>query len=269
MSILFRSRTSATRGCRRLLPLGAAIALPWFALVGATRQAEPDDRTGQPWTRDEARAHAERFNDPALWNMKFLDDDVTHMIENKDEHVSRPFPFDAFNTPDYERTGRVMPGLLISPLPLDEDLAGMVSGVHQMLDPKAVPAGKKWHDVVVTEPLLAIVASGTEALRIESTQALSRSHPHDLFQGSFTNEVGQIRWVAVRMADGTELAIVNGRVLDLEQGNLVLIRQRADGSTRIHQHRTRVAPARGEELRASVPRLLRQPDLQRILATDE
>lgn len=281
--MLFRSRSSESsiaaakpghpspRGFTFPIALGIAISLPWLALalVGSVRQPQPADRTGQPWTQDEAKAHAERFNDASLWNMKFLSDDVAAMNDQKDARASVAFPQLAFNTPDYEHTGRVMPGLTIGPLGSGEKVVGTLAGVFRMLYPKDVPAGKQWHDVVVTEPLLAIVASGSEPLTSESSHAVSRSHPHYLFQGSFVSKSGQIRWTAVRMADGTELAIINGRVLDLKQGNLVLVRQHNDGSIRVHQHLTRLEPARGQELQTSIPLLLNQPDLRRLVTTDQ
>lgn len=264
-------RHPARRGFTLPLAAKVAITLPCLGLVflGNTQPPQPADRTGQPWTTSEARANAEHYNDAALWNMKFLRNDVATMVDQKEELASLPFPQAAFNTPDYERTGRVMPGLSISPIVPGDGLVGTVVGVHRMLDPKDVPAGKQWHEVVVTEPLLAIVASGTEPLTFGPNQALSRSHPHYLFQGSFTSKHGQVRWTAVRMADGSELAIINGRVLELKQGNLVLVRQHPDGSIRVHQHLTRLEPARGEELRTSIPLLLKQPDLQRVIATGQ
>ncbi len=265
------SRVLSATGSARTLMVAATISLPWLAQIAWAGRPQPADRTGQPWTQEEAKAHAERFNDSTLWNAKFLSNDVAMMNAEKAEWASLAFPQPAFNTPDYKHTDRVMPGLNIGPVVAGEGMKGAVgtlAGVHRMLLPKDVPAGKQWHEVVVTEPLLAIVASGTVPLKAESSHAISRSHPHYLFQGSFSSASGQIRWVAVRMADGTELAIVNGRVLDLKQGNLVLVRQHADGSIRIHQHTTRLEAARGEELRASIPEVLKQPDLQEVLNSD-
>jgi len=45
------------------------------------------------------------------------------------------------------------------------------------------------------------------------------------------------------MEGGSQVGLVNGRVLDLTQGNLILVRQHADGSIRIFQHRTMLEAA--------------------------
>lgn len=228
-------------------------------------QPQPVDRTGKPWTREEARAHADRYNDLALMNTKFLKNDSTSDQAQTADRVSYPFSRLAFNTPNYELTGREMPGLASSPIPVAKPMAGVLVGVHEKLALKDVPAGKGWHEVVRTEPVLAIVASGPTVVSDQGNIIVSRSHPHYFFQGALSSKQGEIRWVAVRMADGTELAIVNGRVLDLSQGNLILVRQHEDGSIRIHQHLARLQPARGEELRQSIPTVLKQPELQRVL----
>lgn len=268
----FSSGPMVTLRVRHVVVLAGLMAavpmmLHWTASARGMGEAQPAqvDRTGQPWTREDARAHADRYNDPALWSMKFLKGDVASDKDNAANRASLAFPRTAFNTPDYELTGRVMHGLMSTPLPVAQPMAGVLVGVHEALELKDVPAGKQWHDVVRAEPVVAIVANGPAPISDQGTMIVSRSHPHYFFQGALASKHGEIRWVAVRMADGTSMAIVNGRVLDLGQGNLILIRQHEDGSIRIYQHAEKLQTARGADLRRSIPEMLKQEAMVRAL----
>lgn len=210
------------------------------------------------WSDKQASEHADRYNDPQKWNQKYLEVDLkTHRRPLPPEMKLMPFPNIVFPAPQYELAGRPSPGLSVGPLSVPSPWKGVATAVKQPFDTE-IPEGKTFWDVAIDEPLMYLIASGPSKLTGHEQWALSRSHPHYFFQGSYTSENGAINWVAIRMADGRPIGIVNGRILDLKHGNLILVRQHADGSVRIHQHRTRLFPGTRSDVAAEFDRLLKK-----------
>lgn len=175
--------------------------------------------------------------------------DIAFMREAAPELALLPFPKVAFPTPDYQLVGHDCPGLGVAPLGLPSDLQGSISWIYRPGDDGAA------------DPMMAVIAGSSAPLENVEQWAISRSHPHYFFQGTIRSDYGELRWAALRMADRTEVGIVNGRLLDLSQGNIILVRQQPDGSIRLRQHRTRSGGGDGQELwQAPVSAVLANPN---------
>ena len=187
------------------------------------------------WTREQADEHADRYNNVEFWNHAQMAMDAENIKQPLSASTAAmPFPYVAFNAPEYK-----FDGLTIGPFDLPKPLAGVGASVNAPLEGE-VPEGKTLFDVVKTEPVMHVVAKSAIGFEEADSWGISRSYPHVLFQGFFANEQGSIDWIAIRMADGKDIGVINGRVLDLSQGNLIFVRQLEDGSVRIFQHRTRL-----------------------------
>jgi hypothetical protein len=214
---------------------------------------------GASWTHEEARQHARRFNNRMLWSADYLKQDAESLKRLDSDQLQLPFPAVAFNAPDYELTGRGMPGLQFRPVSLKEGEHGSFVTVNRWLDPATLPADAQWQEKVIAEPLMAIVVVGDIPLRNIAGQAVSRSHPHYFFQGAFSGAEHSLKWSAIRMADGAAIGVVNGRVLDLAQGNVILVRPESDGSIRIHQAATTLNPAESTTVAEPLQAILDEP----------
>lgn len=64
---------------------------------------------------------------------------------------------------------------------------------------------------------------------------VSRNYPHYLSTGKQKTRIGNIDWVQMTLADGSNFAIINQRYFDLEFGKTIIITPLKDGSLRFHQ----------------------------------
>lgn len=212
------------------------------------------------WTSEQAAEHADRYNDAKFWNREQMALDAKYIEQPMSASMAaRPFPYVAFNTPQYK-----FDGLAIGPIDLPKPLAGVGTTVNLPLEGE-IPEGKTYFDVVTADPIMHVVAKS--AIEFEGTDSMgsSRSCPHVFFQGFFSNKHGSIDWIAIRMADGKEVGVINGRVLDLSQGNLIFVRQLEDGSVRIFQHRTRLRPGRLNEIATTIRTKLSEKSIRQFL----
>lgn len=72
----------------------------------------------------------------------------------------------------------------------------------------------------------------------DGTQALSmvsRNYPHIFSSGKQLTSIGTIDWAHLGLANGDNLAIVSGRVFDLNLGRTILVAPQEDGSVRFMQ----------------------------------
>ncbi len=210
------------------------------------------------WTSEQAGEHADRYNNAEFWNH----DQMALDVEKKPLRASiaaMPFPYAAFNTPEYK-----FDGLTVGPVDLPKPLAGAGGSVNFPFEGE-IPKGKTIFDVRKTEPVMHVVATGAIEFEKADSWGISRSYPHVLFQGYFSNKHGSIDWMAIRMADGKEVGVINGRVLDLSQGNLIFVRQLEDGSVRILQHRTRLGPGTLNEIATTIGRNLSEESAREFL----
>lgn len=199
------------------------------------------------WTSEQAAEHADRYNNVEFWKHEQMAMDAKDIEKPLSaSRAAMPFPYVAFNTPEYK-----FDGLTIGPIDLPKPLAGVGASVNFPIEGE-VPKGKTFFDVVKTEPVMHVVAKGAIEFEKADSWGISRSYPHLLFQGFFSNKHGNIDWTAIRMADGKEVGVINGRILDLSQGNLIFVRQLEDGSVRIFQHRTRLRSGKLNEIATTI-----------------
>lgn len=230
-----------------------AAVLPAVLAVLAVVVASDDDT----WTRADAAAHADRFNDPDAWRRDLLGGDLSAQRERSATAEWLPFSWTVFPAPDPASTGRVPAALGIGPLDLPDPLVGLHAYVTLDADDAEVDYAE-----LTLRPVLALVARGELPLQVVDTQAVARNHPHALFQATLASDDGEVDVVALELADGTAVAIVNGRVLDLRVGNVVVVRQRDDGSVEVFQHRDVVEPAARADVAAEIGRRLGDPAAQ-------
>ena len=259
LEIDYVSRLKQPASTHRISELFEQTKATGFVRLNDLSEKARDTDLGE-WSPEEARIHARRFNDPTLWNANFLKQDVESLKQLDADQRQLPFPAVAFNAPDYESTGRGMPGLQFMPVWIKDGQQGNIVSVHRWLDPKTLPAGANWHETVISEPLMAIAPVGDVPLKNVAGQAVSRSHPHYFFHGAFSGDKHSVKWSSIRTADGTSIGVVNGRVLDLNQGNVILVRPEPDGSIRIHQARTRMTAEQTSKFSGSLKLILDEPE---------
>ncbi len=212
------------------------------------------------WTSEQAGEHADRYNNAEFWNHDQMALDAKDIKKPLSaSRAAMPFPYVAFNTPEYK-----FDGLTTWATSLPKPLAGVGAFANFPLQGE-VPKGKTFFDVVKTEPVMYVVANGAIEFEKAHSWGISRSYPNLLFQGFFSNKHGSIDWMAIRMADGKEAGVINGRVLDLSQGNLIFVRQLEDGSVRIFQHRTRLEPGKLNEIATTIGRNLSEESAREFL----
>lgn len=202
------------------------------------------------WTAEQLSDHADNSNSSRFWNRELLLVDASSLKRPLPHSkaampfpwVAFPVPWSAFPVPYYLNSDVQYGGLRVGPVTLPDDLSGVMASVNRHVDPTTIPAEKNLTDVLVTEPLMIVIVNGKSPVTSGDLWAISRSLPHFFFQGFYETADGQIDWVAIRMQDGTELGIINGRVIDLSQGNLVLVNQDESGMVAIYQCPHRVEP---------------------------
>ena len=202
------------------------------------------------WTAKQHSDHADNSNNPEFWNRELLMIDASSLKRPLPYSkaampfpwVAFPVPWSVFPVPYYLNSEVQYGGLRVGPIILPGDLSGVMASVNRHVDPTTIPAEKNLTDVLVMEPLMIVIANGKSPITSSDLWAISRSLPHFFFQGFYETADGQIDWVAFRMQDGTELGIINGRVIDLSQGNLVLVNQDESGMVAIYQSPIRVEP---------------------------
>ena len=215
--------------------------------TNATQQELKNFDNSKGWTSEQASEHADRYNNDEFWNHEQMALDAESIKKPlRASTAAMPFPYVSFNSPEYK-----FDGLTIGPIRLPNPLAGVGASVNLPLEGE-IPKGATFFDVVETEPVMYVVAKGAIEFAKADSWGISRSYPHLLFQGFFFNEQGSIDWVAIRMADGKDVGVINGRILDLSQGNLIFVRQLEDGSVRIFQHRTRLEPGKLNEIATTI-----------------
>lgn len=226
---------------------------PRAELVSSSLRSDPaqEEARAAPWSAARAAAHAALYNDPEAWDLERLERDAELLLPLPDDLAPVPFPHVAFPAPDYARTAPEFPGLTVGPIPLAGGQVGSLAAVNLPL-PEEHAGAEDWFERMEAEPVLALVAMGDGDLENVNQWAISRSHPHYLFQGTFSGAPAEIDWMALRLADGAEIAVVNGRVLDLAQGNLVFARQQEDGSILLYQDPERLGPGRPAEIQSRV-----------------
>ncbi len=213
------------------------------------------------WTREDASTHADRYNDASLWRSDWLLGDAARHQRERAQNEWMPFSTVVFPAPDYALSGRAVPGLGVAPLALPEPLIGTLAFVNDESgqDGEGITAD---YAAIPIRPVLVVVARGDEPLEHLDQQAVTRGHPHYFFQSAFINDDGEVDCVALQLADGRRIGIVNGRILDLDLGNLVLVRQFENGSVHIHQHRDVIDVASRAEIAGEIGRRLSSPAIQ-------
>lgn len=223
-------------------------------LVGALAIAFVDDA---PWTLDDAAAHADRFNDPDAWRRDWIGGDLAAQRAREDTAEWMPFSWTVFPAPPLGASGRTTAGVAITPLELPEPLVGVMSFANIADDGDDLA-----YDERPVRPVFALVARGDSPLRLMDEQAIHRSHPHIVYQATFASDDGEIDAVVLDHANGTRVAIVNGRVLELSVGNVIVVRQRGNGSVEIFQHRALLEPATRAEVAVEIGKRLGDPAAQ-------
>ncbi len=214
-----------------------------LSLLGLNPDPNAHGQEPDSWTASDASAHADHYNDPKLWDTERLASDAKGMQADLADGSLFPFPYDAFPAPDYGLTGRVCHGVSHGPLALPDPLKGSSSGVNLPFDSSSLSEGQELWAEIISDTLMSVVVSSSSPISDSGSLATSRSHPHYFYQGFFVSEHGRVDWSSIYMEGGGRVGVVNGRLLDLRQGNLILVRQHADGSIRIFQHRTLGQPA--------------------------
>ena len=213
--------------------------------VARAQEASNSADASNKIVHEQSLAHAQRFNDPDKWCREWMANDDQLLQRDIDASNRLPFSYAVFNYPCYEH-----PGMMVGPINLPAPLVGAEAALAQQ-EPGA--DGQPIYD-----PVMMLVATGPQKLQHVDQAAISRSCPHFLFQGAMRSEAGRIDWVAMRLANGNEIGIINGRVLDLSVGNLVAVKQQSNGRIVIHQHLERLESGASDDLSSAVGRAIGQ-----------
>ncbi|XZE53623.1 hypothetical protein SH139x_005385 [Planctomycetaceae bacterium SH139] len=217
------------------------------------------------WTDEQLSEHANNYNDPNFWSKALLEMDVKNSSPPADIFQGLPFSKVAFPVPYYLYNDELYGGLQLGGIPLSPPFRAIGASINQPLAMEDIPVGKTYAEVVKTEPIFYIAAGGDATLKEVNSGAISRSKPHFFFQGSFVSNNGSIDWLAFRMQDGTEIAVVNGRVLRLEFGNAIFVYQEEDGLVQIFQHPKRLQIDQRENVASAFTEKVNEPNIVAFL----
>jgi hypothetical protein len=210
------------------------------------------------WGLDQEKAHVQRREDPATWDMRLLD------IDRKDakENPGRPLVVGAFPVPEYDLVGKGA-------------YAGF--GTTGNID-------YRWHDHYVAAAAFSANRSSVNEAFIGDREdevffhilvlsdkkdsfagglVLSRNLPHATGQGVIKTSKSEIDYVAFQTADRNAFAIVNMRLFDLRAGRVVIIAPQKDGTLRSMQVEAPVLESK--ELKEFDAKLLKDPKVVKFL----
>lgn len=185
------------------------------------------------WTYSDREAYSKRYKDSTNWDMDMLSAD----IESKKNYSwptepaisDFPSPVDKYGS----KVGQSGVGTFLGRLEFDMQ-GKLLKGVTVSYQRDRYREVTEPNDFFGVQFNLLWVA---ENLNDENTSStiVSRNYPHYLSTGKQKTKQGDIDWVQMTMADGSNFAIINQRYFDLEFGKTIIAIPLKDGSLRFYQ----------------------------------
>ncbi|WNJ20307.1 hypothetical protein [Pontibacter sp. G13] len=200
-----------------------------FAACSGTQSiSDSSSHSPEIWNPQIARAQADRYEDSTQWNQAQFQQELP--LAEFLRAYDLPLQLSPFPTPEYDSPGNG-----------NAELSLTISG--KKLTGQTITLAKGTGTESLFETIegdeahyFTILAISDESDAEQPVVASSRNHPNYLAQGSLNpTSKGRVDWVAVQMADGHSIAVVNGRIFDLSAGRIVLVAQKQDGSIRFRQ----------------------------------
>ena len=185
------------------------------------------------WAYSDRKAYSLRNVDSTNWDMEMLLADIEsnkkYSWPTKPAISSFPSPVAKYGS----KIGDTGVGTFLGGLELEIEgklLRGVVVGYQRdkyrkVIDPNDL-YGIKFNLLWVVEDLSYENGSNT---------VVSRNYPHYLSTGKQKTKLGNIDWIQMTLADGSNFAIINQRYFDLEFGKTIIIIPIKDGSLRFYQ----------------------------------
>lgn len=179
------------------------------------------------WTYSDRLKYSNRNNDPTLWDLDMLKDDLNLLKQinwpTKTAISNYPSPVAEYdwgvsytNKLNVEIQGKQLKGLFVANAKdkyrVLKDSSDFFKVKFNLLYLTDLPDEKK-----------------------SANSIISRNYPHYLSTGKQITSQGEIDWVQMDMADGRNFAIINQRYFDLEFGRTIVVGPQRDGSLRFLQ----------------------------------
>lgn len=204
------------------------------------------------WSLEEAKTHAEKFNDSTKWEMEAFQRDLEIMKDYPREDY--PLTESPFPTPVYTSPGNGNGSL-------QTEIAGKELVGHYAIIGKGKHSEHLFteeQDPYISYFTILTISDGSKTGN--PVLATSRNHPHYLSQGSLnTTGVNRVDWIAVQLADKNAYAIINSRLFDLRVGRIILAAPQQDGSIRFYQ--TSAPAMNPEETKRFIDKLQHDPQV--------
>ena len=197
------------------------------------KEQKINQKSDSLWTFSDREAYSLRNIDSTNWDMEMLIADIEgntrYSWPTKPAISDFPSPVAKYGT----KIGQSGVGTFLGGLELEMEgklLRGVIVGYRR----------DKYREVINPDDLYEIrfnllwvvedLGYGNGAKTV-----VSRNYPHYLSTGKQKTRLGNIDWVQMTMADGSNFAIINQRYFDLEFGKTIIITPLKDGSLRFHQ----------------------------------
>ncbi|WP_142784055.1 hypothetical protein [Changchengzhania lutea] len=185
------------------------------------------------WTYSDRKVYSMRNIDSTDWDMEMLLADIESVKQNKWPTKPALSNFPSAVAKYGTKVGATGVGTFLGGLELEMEgklLKGVIVGYQR----------DKYREVIDQNDLYGIKFNllwVTVDLNYEngSNSVVSRNYPHYLSTGKQKTNQGNIDWVQMTLADGSNFAIINQRYFDLEFGKTIIIMPLKDGSLRFYQ----------------------------------
>lgn len=175
----------------------------------------------------------ENINNPALWDMKRVKEDIEAPVSERN-----PFYFGAFPVPHYNKLGAYGGGGFLT-----NALSRSIPKYRLHVNKKEVLFNsyfigdspfynEKQRNRSIFTIITVIDTVDAKKFAINPAQFISRNHPDYGGQGSIVTKNNKIDYVAFTTPDKGSFAIINMRLFHLEYGDIILITPQKDGSFR-------------------------------------
>lgn len=184
--------------------------------------------TDSLWTYADRRAYAMSRTDSTKWNREMLNRDLEF-------HKSYDFPIKPAIS-DYPSPVPTYPkwaGCLLAPFKLEIGDKLMQGACAAYLKDKYRELENPNDSYKVKFNILWLTDESD--IEMGDSHVLSRNYPHYMSTGKQKTTQGEIDWVQMDMADGTNFAIINQRYFDLNFGKTIVVIPFKDGSLRFLQ----------------------------------
>jgi len=205
-------------------------------IIGCGRQRTPSLLAQEKWTYEDRAQYAKDRLDATKWDLGLLKDDIEDEkyfkkeinLPTKSAISSYPSPVPVY---DWGYSALYRLNLEIEGKLLKGNSVSNAADKYRVLEASNDYFITKFNILILTDLLDDEQSSNT---------IISRNYPHYMSTGKQKTTQGEIDWVQMDMADGSNFAIINQRYFDLEFGRTIIVIPQKDCSLRFLQLETSI-----------------------------